>query len=182
MSEAITLSLLSTPDQNARAVISRGLDEYNAERAAAWDSAALDVLAILEERVIGGLVGRTSLGLFFIDYFYMPRSLRGSGHGSRILAMAEAEAVQRGCSSAVLFTMAIQAPSFYEKRGYRTFGRIDCDPPGNARIFMTRELTDNAGQIGASVLVKPRRREGREGREGGNARPPEPPVSRREQT
>ncbi len=138
----ISLSLLSTPDQEARAAISRGLDEYNAERAPAWDSAALDVLATddLEKRVLGGLVGRTSLGVFFIDYFYLPRSLRGSGHGTRILTMAEAEAVERGCSRAVLFTMVIQAPAFYERRGYRIFGRIDCDPPGNARIFMTKEL------------------------------------------
>jgi GNAT superfamily N-acetyltransferase len=140
MSGAISIALLDAPDQEARKVIICGLDDYNAERAP-WDSTALDVVARDGSgQTVGGLVGRTSLGVLFIDYFYLPDSLRGGGIGSRILAAAEAEAVARGCARAVLFTMTIQAPSFYEKRGYRIFGRIDCDPPGNARIFMTREL------------------------------------------
>jgi hypothetical protein len=31
------------------------------------------------------------------------------------------------------------APGFYEKRGYRTFGKIDGDP-GISRIFMVKDL------------------------------------------
>lgn len=140
MSGPISIALLGAPDQKAREVIIGGLDDYNAERAP-WDSAALDVVARDRSgQTVGGLIGRTSLGVLFIDYLYLPDALRGSGLGSRILAVAETEAMRRGCARAVLFTMAIQAPSFYEKRGYRIFGRIDCDPPGNARIFMTREL------------------------------------------
>lgn len=141
MSGAVSIALLSAPDEEARSVIIGGLDDYNAERAP-WDSAALDVVVTEggTGRTLGGLIGRTSLGVLFIDYFYLPDWLRGSGHGSRILAAAEAEAVARGCARAVLFTMVIQAPSFYEKRGYRIFGRIDCNPPGNARIFMTKAL------------------------------------------
>ena len=50
--------------------------------------------------------------------------------------MAEKEAIRRGCKNAVLFTMVIQAPLFYEKNGYETFGRVDCNPPDNARVFM----------------------------------------------
>jgi hypothetical protein len=47
---------------------------------------------------------------------------------------------RRGCVRAVLFTMAIQAPRFYERHGYEVFGTIECEPPGNARIFMKKEL------------------------------------------
>jgi GNAT superfamily N-acetyltransferase len=147
MSGEVSIALLGAPDQEARNVIIGGLDDYNAERAP-WDSAALDVVASDRSgQTVGGLVGRTSLGVLFIDYFYLPEALRGSGLGSRILAEAEAEAVARGCARAVLFTMAIQAPSFYEKRGYRIFGRIDCEPPGNARIFMSKELRATTGAI-----------------------------------
>jgi GNAT superfamily N-acetyltransferase len=147
MSGAISIALVDAPDQEARKLIIAGLDDYNAGRAP-WDSAALDVVASDPSgQTVGGLIGRTSLGVLFIDYFYLPDSLRGSGLGSRILAMAEAEAVERGCARAVLFTMTIQAPSFYEKRGYQIFGRIPCDPPGNARIFMTRELRAPADAI-----------------------------------
>lgn len=70
----------------------------------------------------------------------MPDPLRGRGHGAHVLALAEAEAIRRGCAMAVLFTMAVQAPGFYEKCGYAEFGRVASTPPGNARIFMRKEL------------------------------------------
>jgi len=137
-----SLVLTGLPNQEARASIGQMLDEYNIERTGVPDEKALDVLVIDEktQKAIGGLVGRTSLGVFFVNYFCLPAYLRGNGLGADILAMAEAEAVRRGCSTAVLFTMVIQAPSFYEKYGYETFGRIDCNPPGNARIFMKKKL------------------------------------------
>jgi GNAT superfamily N-acetyltransferase len=136
----ISLSLASTPDPAARSVIGDGLDGYNVEQTGIADQQALDVLVADGGRVVGGLVGRTSLGVLFVDYFFLPAALRGRGVGASVLAMAEAEAVRRGCARALLFTMAIQAPAFYERRGYRAFGRIECDPPGNARIFMHKEL------------------------------------------
>lgn len=133
--------LVSTADPAARSLIGARLDAYNVERTGVADARALDVHVLDDHgHVVGGLVGRTSLGVFFVDYFFLPDSLRGHGHGARILAMAEAEAIRRGCAAAVLFTMVIQAPRFYEKHGYRAFGRIECDPPGNARIFMTKSL------------------------------------------
>jgi GNAT superfamily N-acetyltransferase len=134
--------LRDTPDHAARSVIGERLDQFNIDRTGIADQTALDVLIVdpSSEEVIGGLVGRTSLGVLFVDYFFVPDSLRGKGHGTRALAIAEAEALRRGCSEAVLFTMAIQAPGFYEKHGYETFGRVDCDPPGNARIFMRKHL------------------------------------------
>jgi GNAT superfamily N-acetyltransferase len=138
----VSFSLLHRPDQAARVFITGQLDAYNVERTGISDSCALDLLVIDDEtrEVVGGLIGRTSLGVLFVDYFYLPGFLRGRGHGARALSMAEAEAIRRGCSTAVLFTMAIQAPGFYEKHGYETFGRIDCDPPGNARVFMKKTL------------------------------------------
>ena len=138
----IALSLVSTPDAAARSAIGKGLDDYNVEQTGIADQTALDVHVVDEasREVVGGLVGRTSLGVFFVDHFYLPAALRRTGLGARILAMAEAEAVQRGCARAVLFTMTIQAPAFYENRGYQVFGRVDCEPPGNARVFMKKDL------------------------------------------
>lgn len=139
---AVSFALSSSADVEARSLVTRRLGDYNAGRTGISDETALDVLIVddLAGQVLGGLIGRTSLGVFFVDYFYLPPGLRKHGHGSRMLAMAEAEAVERGCSTAVLFTMTIQAPAFYEKHGYESFGRIDCDPPGNARVFMHKQL------------------------------------------
>jgi hypothetical protein len=36
--------------------------------------------------------------------------------------------------------ISFQAPEFYEKHGYRVFGRVECLPPGTSRIFLTTEL------------------------------------------
>jgi GNAT superfamily N-acetyltransferase len=123
-------------------VIHERLDLYNDTRTGISDVTALDVHIIDEAsgEVIGGLVGRTSLGVFFVDYFFVPEQLRRKGHGRRVLAMAEAEAVRRGCAHAVLFTMLIHAPEFYESMGYETFGRVESIPEGNARLFMKKRL------------------------------------------
>lgn len=141
----VSYEVSATVDANARAIISERLDAYNRDRAGTWDGAPLDVLLLDgTEEVIGGLVGRTSLGVLFVDSLFVPDSLRGKGCGGHVLELAECEAIRRGCKTAVLFAMAIQAPAFYEKRGYQTFGHIDCDPPGNARVFMRKELYPRA--------------------------------------
>lgn len=136
------LTVTDAPSALAQKVIETGLDGYNAEQAGYWDWRALAVVVSSPEtsEVLGGILGRTSLGLLFIDLVFLPDSLRNSGIGTRILEMAEAEARQRGCRRAVLYTISFHAPGFYERRGWREFGRIPCDPPGTARVFMSKEL------------------------------------------
>ncbi len=87
----------------------------------------------------GGLLGRTTLGLFFLDLFYLPEHLRRSGIGGRALRMAEEEAIRRGCRTAALITINVQAPDFYIGHGWEEFGRI-ASAPGVERIFMRKTL------------------------------------------
>jgi GNAT superfamily N-acetyltransferase len=91
-------------------------------------------------KTVGGVSGRSSLGLLFLDLVYLPKTMRGGGLGQRLLAMAEEEGRKRGCKSAVLYTISFQAPDFYKRYGWQVFGEIPCDPPGTSRIFMTKEL------------------------------------------
>ena len=90
--------------------------------------------------IVGGAIGRSYLGVLSLDLFHLPKPLRGSDLGSEILRMFEEEGRQRGCRSALLNTYSFQAPAFYERNGWRRFGEIACDPPGNSRVFMTKEL------------------------------------------
>ncbi|MEJ0066742.1 MAG: hypothetical protein WDM85_16100 [Caulobacteraceae bacterium] len=62
------------------------------------------------------------------------------GLGAEVMRKAEAEAVRRGCTAAVLYTITFQAPGFYARLGYRELGRIECDPPGQTRVCMTKRL------------------------------------------
>jgi hypothetical protein len=54
--------------------------------------------------------------------------------------MAEEEARRGSCSRAVLSTAHFQAPGFYLKQGYEVATRIDCEPPGHTRFYMTKKL------------------------------------------
>jgi len=138
-----TLFLTDSPGDDAQRCIDEGLAEYNAASAGYWDARPLAVLARhpASGQIVGGLLGRTSLGLLFIDLVYLPKEWRGRQLGGRMLRMAEEEGVRRGCRAAVLYTISFQAPGFYESHGWRAFGRIPCDPPGTARVFMTKELS-----------------------------------------
>ena len=133
-----------TDQDNAEAerTIETGLAEYNRGMAGYIDTRPLSayVRDTASGQMIGGLVGRTSLGLFFIDLIFLPKELRGNRLGSEIMEAAEDEARKRGCTSAVLYTITFQAPGFYERQGYRVLGRIECPPPGHTRIFMTKAL------------------------------------------
>jgi GNAT superfamily N-acetyltransferase len=137
------LTVTDKPDAHAEKVIGEGLARYNEGKAGVRDSRPLAVVVSdpQTKAILGGLMGRTSLALLFIDLFFLPDGMRGSGLGRRILQLAEDEARRRGCRAAVLYTMNFQAPGFYERHGYRVFGTIDCDPPGSSRVFMTKALT-----------------------------------------
>lgn len=134
------------PDIADIAVISDGLDRFNIDISSIADRRPLAVLVRDPEtdQVLGGLTGRTSLGLLFIDVFFLPEALRGTGLGSQVLQMAEAEGRCRGCRAAVLYTISFQAPEFYKKHGWREFGAIPCDPPGTSRIFLTKDLVSES--------------------------------------
>src|SRR5271168_111612 len=138
-----TLFLADIADDEAHRIVDEGISSHGAEKAGYWDALPLYVLARdpSDERVLGGLVGRTSLGLMFIELFFLPPELRNRGIGTRMLRMAEEEAVRRGCRGAVLYTISFQAPAFYERHGWREFGRVPCHPAGTSRIFMTKDLS-----------------------------------------
>lgn len=124
-------------------MIGTGLDQFNLEAAGYADRRALAVLVTdpASGKVVGGLTGRTSLGLWFVDLFHLPAAHRGNGLGSRVLKAAEDEARRRGCRSGVLYTLSFQAPDFYVKHGWVVFGRVPCDPVGTCRVFLSKDLS-----------------------------------------
>jgi GNAT superfamily N-acetyltransferase len=138
-----TITLTDAPEDDERAAITDGLRAYNEAQAGYSDTRALAVLVSDPEtkKVVGGLLGRTSLGLLRVDTFFLPEGLRRDRLGSRILAMAEEEGRRRGCTRAVLSTVHFQAPGFYLKQGWEVAARIDCEPPGHTRFHMTKKLS-----------------------------------------
>jgi GNAT superfamily N-acetyltransferase len=136
------LALTDMPSAQEEAVIRDGLSLYNFGQAGYRDQRPLAVLASDPDNgeVIGGLIGRTSMGLLFIDRFFLPESVRNRGLGSQLIRMAEEEGARRGCARAVLFTVHFQAPGFYLRQGYEVLGRLELDPPGHTRFIVTKKL------------------------------------------
>ena len=135
------ITLTDTPDPRLESVLSDGLAAYNFEQIGIRDWRPLAVTAHDPDsgELVGGLLGRTSLGLFFLDLFYLPERMRGGGTGSAMMRMAEVEAARRGCRAATLITVNFQAPEFYARHGWEEFGRIP-SMPGVERIFMRKTL------------------------------------------
>src|SRR3954466_10295396 len=129
-------------DAEVERAIGGGLNEFNDVVTGIRDRRPLAVVTkdAVTGNVVGGAIGRSSLGLLFLDLFFLPEALRGWGLGTQVLQAFEEEGRQRGCRSAVLYTISFQAPGFYEHNGWRRFGEVPCHPPGTSRIFMTKEL------------------------------------------
>ena len=135
------LTLTDTPDPRFEHILETGLADYNESKTHRrdWRALAVTVQDPGTGELAGGLLGRTSLGLFFLDLFYLPEHLRGAGTGGAMLRMAEAEATSRGCRAATLVTVNFQAPEFYARHGWEEFGRIQT-APDVIRIFMRKTL------------------------------------------
>ena len=140
-SEALML-MTNVPPDDARDAIINGLAAYNLSKAGYTDAQPLAILVRRpgSDEVVGGLLGRTYLGCLTVERFFLPEDMRRDRLGSRVLAMAEAEARRRGCTRAVLSTIHFQAPGFYLKQGWQVAAPIECDPPGHSRFYMTKKL------------------------------------------
>jgi predicted N-acetyltransferase YhbS len=136
------VTLATTRDPQTERAVTAGLAAYNLEKFGRADSQTLDILVRDDNggEPVGGILGHTSLGLFFLDLFYLPAELRGGGLGSRLIKLAEAEARRRGCTAAFVYTVTFQAPGFYERHGYRRLGEVACPPDGATRIFLSKPL------------------------------------------
>jgi GNAT superfamily N-acetyltransferase len=131
------------PEAGELSAIRERLSQFNVDACGIDDQRPLALLVKdpATHEVIGGLTGRTSRGVLFVDVFFLPDTLRGSGLGTTLLQMAEEEGRRRGCRNGLLHTNDFQAPGFYKKCGWREFGRIPSDPAGSSRIFYSKDLT-----------------------------------------
>lgn len=129
-------------DDHAVNIIGDGLNRFNDAHVGYGDRQPLAVLVRDPQsgEIVGGASGRTSLGLLFLDLFYLPDTLRGLGIGTAVLRRFEEEGRRRGCRSAVVYTISFQAPEFYERNGWVAFGEVPCDPPGTSRVFLSKAL------------------------------------------
>ena len=94
-------TLTDKPTDADHGVLSSGLSNYNEQQTGYRDWRPL--AALLRDpdtgETLGGMIGKTSYGLLFIDLVYLPETMRGQDIGSQLLSMMEQEGIARGCKS-----------------------------------------------------------------------------------
>ena len=88
----------------------------------------------------GALTGQSVWDWFYVNLLWGDDAERGKGLGRRLMLAAETEAEKRGCIGIWVSTYSFQAPMFYEKLGYASFGQIDGFPKGHTRHFYQKRL------------------------------------------
>jgi GNAT superfamily N-acetyltransferase len=103
MSEEYKIVQVDKPDDSAWGVIGGGIHHYNIQKAG--DDQGKQVCFILygpSQEIVGGLIGETHWGWFYINLLFVKDELRGCGYGHRLLLLAEDEARKRGAKHVYL--------------------------------------------------------------------------------
>lgn len=95
--------------------------------------------------ICGGLIGRIAWDWLHIELLWLDEPVRGHGTGAALIEEAETIARRNSCLGVYLDTFSFQAPQFYQRRGYRIFGRIDNQPQGHCRYFLQKTFSLEAG-------------------------------------
>lgn len=77
-----------------------------------------------DKDLLAGISGYLWGATLEIHCLWVSERLRDQGIGSRLVLAIEQEAAERGGSTAITNTYSFQAPEFYAKLGYETFGII----------------------------------------------------------
>jgi ribosomal protein S18 acetylase RimI-like enzyme len=135
-----TITLETSPDSADVEMLSKGLSEHSESKNFPYDHQPLAIfIRNQNSEIIGGLSGATAWGWLHISLFWLSEELRGKGYGKRLIGLAEAEALARGCKKAHLDTFSFQALGFYQKLGYEIFGELE-DFPEKAKRFYLKKI------------------------------------------
>lgn len=136
------VTLEDAPSEEDWQAVDQGLDAYNRTHTGRIDSRRIAIFVRDPAgQVIGGLTGWTWWDWLAIDNLWLSEALRGQGLGSQLVRQAEAEALARGCTRAMLTTMSFQAPEFYRKLGYTEYAVMDGFAGRHRRHYFWKPLT-----------------------------------------
>ena len=90
--------------------------------------------------LMAGLVAETFGNWLEIEYLFVKEEFRGQGIGSQLLRQAESEAKKKNCRYAFVNTYQFQAPTFYQKQGYKEVFTLKDYPYAGQRHYYQKDL------------------------------------------
>ena len=137
--EELAISIEEGADATSKELVATIIYDFNRTVARSDYRPLTLLLKDTEGRIVGGLLGKTEWGWLHVETLAIREEYRNQGYGSKLLALAEEEAVARACHDVLLDTFSFQAPSFYEKRGYAVFGMLE-NVGEHTRYFLRKRL------------------------------------------
>lgn len=93
-------------------------------------------------QVVGGAIANCFGGWMYISLLWVEKTLRNLGHGTRLMQLVEAEAIEYGCQNAHVDTYSFEAGPFYERLGFELFATLEDYPPGYCKYFFKKRLVE----------------------------------------
>ena len=94
-----------------------------------------------DKKVLGTIIVSFRWGGMHIQTLWIDETERSHGWGKKLMQMAEAEAIKKGCTLAYTDTYTWQSPKFYEKLGYELYGKLEDFPKGNSLRYYCKKLS-----------------------------------------
>ncbi len=135
------LITVGRPDFKDYKVLTDGLLKYHAQKGHPRRAEEINIfIKDKYKKVVGGIIITILWNGMEINSLWVEEKLRGQSFGRKLVETAEKEAKIRGCTIAYTNTFTWQAPGFYEKMGYKQFGKLENFPPGNKLTYFYKKL------------------------------------------
>lgn len=115
--------------------------EYNAKATGLFDGQLLAAsIRGAADEIVAAVTGHIWGGTCQVTHLWVHEAQRRNGLGTALMRAVESEAKRRGCGQVVLSTHSFQAPSFYERLGYKRIASIEDYPEGHANVIYSKKL------------------------------------------
>lgn len=136
------LSLETPPAERDIQALHDGLAAFNTSKSTIAEGQRMAIFSRDNTgMIVAGIYGWLWGECLEIVLIWVDEPLRNQGLGQQLLAQMEGAGRDRGARVAMLETFSFQAPEYYAKHGYETFGVIEGYGGQHAKHFMRKELS-----------------------------------------
>ncbi len=128
------------PNEADNAVVREGIIAFNESILGERDKAFSIFLKNDSGKVFGGIQAFLGTESIYIDVLWVEGNLKKQGYGTKLLDVAEREAIINGCVFSLVDTWDFQAEEFYLKNGYERIGEMKNYWLGHSKIFLRKKL------------------------------------------